>query len=111
MRGARGGYAVLCERMRQAGAVAPFSETPVSRAPRAIAAAHARYEDGRPRPLSAQSAKGDAMRTMIRASFKANVGVEDEVEINKLKMRAILGIQNYVIHESTRKAMARRRKP
>lgn len=51
------------------------------------------------------------MRTMIRASFKANVGVEDEVEINKLKMRAILGIQNYVIHESTRKAMARRGKP
>lgn len=62
-------------------------------------------------PLRLQSAKGDAMRTMIRSSFKANVGVKDEVEINKLKMRAILGIQNYVIHESTRKAMARRGKP
>jgi len=50
------------------------------------------------------------MREMIRQSFKANVGVEEQTDINELKMRAILGIQNYVIHESTRKAIARRGK-
>ena len=48
------------------------------------------------------------MRTMIRQSFKSNMAVEDQVEINQLKMRAILGIQNYVIHESTAKAIARK---
>jgi len=60
--------------------------------------------------IAAQSAKGNAMRSMIRQSFKSNMHVEDTSEINKLKMHAILGIQNYVIHESTRKAIARRGK-
>eukprot|EP00965_Chrysotila_dentata_P243805 6205619-Pleurochrysis_carterae.AAC.3 len=51
---------------------------------------------------SSQSAKGEAMRQMVRSSFKANLLMTDTAEISKLKMRAILGIQNYVIHESTR---------
>ena len=39
---------------------------------------------------------------MVRSSFKANMKVVDEAEIRKMKMQAIQGIQNYVIHESTR---------
>ena len=31
-------------------------------------------------------------------------------KINQLKMRAISGIQNYVIHENTRKALSKRGK-
>ena len=41
------------------------------------------------------------MRSMIRASFKAQVAVEDPAEIARLKMLAIVGLQNYVIHEQT----------
>ena len=50
----------------------------------------------------AQSAKGEAMRAMIRSSFKANMHVTDPAQIAQLKMRAAVGIQNYVIHDSTR---------
>ena len=52
--------------------------------------------------MSLQSSKGEAMRQMVRSSFKANMKVVDEAEIRKMKMQAIQGIQNYVIHESTR---------
>ena len=59
--------------------------------------------------IAAQSAKGDAMRQMIRSQFKANMYVEDEKEIDRLKMLAIVGMQNYVIHESTSKAVEKRK--
>ena len=39
---------------------------------------------------------------MIRSSFKANMHVTDPAQIAQLKMRAAVGIQNYVIHDSTR---------
>jgi len=59
--------------------------------------------------IAAQSAKGDAMRAMIRQSFRAQMGVTDEKEIARLKMLAVVGLQNYVIHEQTGKALDRRR--
>ena len=55
--------------------------------------------------IAAQSAKGEAMRAMVRSSFKEHVHVTDPAEISKLKMRAMVGIQNYVIHDSTRHAL------
>lgn len=48
------------------------------------------------------------MRQMVRTSFKAQMHVEDDEQIRKLKMQAIQGIQNYVIHESTRCAPSAR---
>ena len=35
--------------------------------------------------------------------------VEDPKEISRLKMLAVVGLQNYVIHESTKKAVAKKR--
>ena len=58
--------------------------------------------------IAARSAKGEAMRAMVRTQFKAQVHVEDEAEISRLKMLAVTGLQNYVIHESTQKATAQR---
>ena len=58
--------------------------------------------------IAARSAKGEAMRTMVRAQFKAQMHVTDEAEVRRLKMLAIAGIQNYVIHEQTGKAIAQR---
>ena len=73
------------------------------------------------------------MRSMVRSSFKAQVRpvtlrrpalaclcparralrsqmhVTDPTEISKLKMLAIVGIQNYVIHEQTGTAVESRR--
>ena len=60
--------------------------------------------------IAAGSAKGDAMRSMIRSQFKANMLVEDEKEIARLKMLAVVGLQNYVIHEQTGKALEKRRR-
>jgi len=55
--------------------------------------------------IAAQSAKGDAMRQMIRGQFRANMHVEDPKEISRLKMLGVVGLQNYVIHEQTNKAL------
>ena len=60
--------------------------------------------------IAAQSAKGDAMRSMIRQNFRTNVGVTDPKEISRLKMLAIVGLQNYVIHEQTGKAIEKRKR-
>ena len=60
--------------------------------------------------IAAQSAKGDAMRVMIRQSFKAQLHVTDPKEISRLKMLAIVGLQNYVIHEQTGKALEKKRR-
>ena len=38
---------------------------------------------------------------MIRSSFKQQVGVTDPQEISRLKMLAIVGVQNYVVYEQT----------
>ena len=59
--------------------------------------------------IAAQSAKGDAMRQMVRSSFKAQMHVEDPKEIGRLKMLAVVGLQNYVIHEQTGKAVESRK--
>ena len=59
--------------------------------------------------IAARSAKGDAMRAMIRASFRAQLHVTDEAEIKRLKMLAVVGLQNYVIHEQTGKAVEGRK--
>lgn len=59
--------------------------------------------------IAARSAKGDAMRQMVRSAFKAQMHVTDIAEINRLKMLAVQGLQNYVIHESTKKAVAKKR--
>mmetsp|Transcript_11944 Transcript_11944/g.24261 ORF Transcript_11944/g.24261 Transcript_11944/m.24261 type:complete len:116 (-) Transcript_11944:236-583(-) len=59
--------------------------------------------------IAANSAKGDGMRQMVRASFRAQMHVTDETEIARLKLLAVKGLQNYVIMESTSKAVARRR--
>ena len=60
--------------------------------------------------IAAQSAKGDAMRTMIRQSFRAQMAVTDPKEISRLKMQAVLGLQNYVIHEQTEKALDKKKR-
>ena len=60
--------------------------------------------------IAARSAKGEAMRQMVRAQFKAQMHVTDEQEVRRLKMLAIAGIQNYVIHEQTGRAVESRRK-
>ena len=59
--------------------------------------------------IAAQSAKGDAMRAMVRSSFKKQMHVTDAAEIARLKMIAVNGLQNYVIHESTTKAVAKKK--
>ena len=41
------------------------------------------------------------MRAMIRSNFKAQVHVTDPQEISRLKMQAIVGLQNYVVFEQT----------
>ena len=43
--------------------------------------------------------------TQVRSSFKAQMHVEDPTEISRLKMLAIVGLQNYVIQEWTGKAV------
>ena len=55
--------------------------------------------------IAANSPKGDAMRMMIRQSFRAQLHVTDPAEIQRLKMLAVVGLQNYVIHEQTGKAV------
>ena len=47
---------------------------------------------------------------MIRSSFKAQMFVEDPKEIERLKMQAIVGLQNYVIHEQTGRAVENRKR-
>ena len=51
--------------------------------------------------LLLQSSKGEAMRSMIRSSFKAQRDVTDPQEIARLKSLAIVGVQNYVVFEQT----------
>ena len=60
--------------------------------------------------IAAQSVKGDAMRQMVRMQFRSQMHVTDTAEIKRLKMLAIAGIQNYVIHEQTGRAVEKRRR-
>ena len=60
--------------------------------------------------IAAQSAKGNAMRSMIRAQFRAQMHVDDPKEISRLKMLAMVGLQNYVIHEQTSKAVDKKKR-
>lgn len=60
--------------------------------------------------IGGSSAKGEGMRAMIRTSFRAQLHVTDKKEISRLKMLAIVGLQNYVIHEQTSKALEKKRK-
>ena len=60
--------------------------------------------------IAARSSKGDAMRAMIRQSFRAQLHVTDPKEISRLKMLAVVGLQNYVIHEQTGKAVDKKRR-
>ena len=60
--------------------------------------------------IAAGSAKGEAMRSMVRQQFRSQMGVTDEKEIARLKMLAVVGLQNYVIHEQTGKALEKRRR-
>ena len=48
------------------------------------------------------------MRAMIRQSFRAQLRVTEPTEIARLKMLAVVGLQNYVIHEQTSKVTAKR---
>lgn len=50
------------------------------------------------------------MREMIRGQFRSNMAEADPKEISRLKMLAIVGLQNYVIHEQTGKALEKRGK-
>ena len=59
--------------------------------------------------IAARSAKGDAMRAMVRQQFRGNMEVTDPQEISRLKMLAVVGLQNYVIHEQTGKALDKRK--
>ena len=59
--------------------------------------------------LAAGGAKGEAMRQMVRMQFKAQMHVTDKAEIDRLKMLAVKGLQNYVIHESTTKAVQKKK--
>ena len=59
--------------------------------------------------IAANSAKGDGMRQMVRSSFRAQMHVTEAAEIARLKLLAVKGLQNYVIMESTNKAVARKR--
>jgi len=60
--------------------------------------------------IAAGSAKGDAMRMMVRQQFKAQMHVTDPQEIDRLKMLGVIGLQNYVIHEQTTKAVDSRKR-
>ena len=60
--------------------------------------------------IAAHSAKGEAMRQMVRSSFRAQLHVTDPKEIHRLKMLAVVGLQNYVIHEQTGKALEKRKR-
>ena len=59
--------------------------------------------------IAAGGAKGEAMRQMVRMQFKAQMHVTDKAEIDRLKMLAVKGLQNYVIHESTTKAVQKKK--
>ena len=60
--------------------------------------------------IAAQSSKGEAMRAMIRQSFRAQLHVTDTQEIHRLKMLAVVGLQNYVIHEQTGRALDKKKR-
>ena len=60
--------------------------------------------------IAAHSTKGEAMRTMIRGQFRAQMGATEPEEIARLKMLAVVGLQNYVIHEQTGKALDKRKR-
>ena len=60
--------------------------------------------------IAAQSSKGEAMRAMIRQSFRAQLHVTDPKEIHRLKMLAVVGLQNYVIHEQTGRALEKKKR-
>lgn len=60
--------------------------------------------------IAAASAKGIAMRSMIRQNFRQNMAVEDPKEVRRLKMLAVVALQNYVIYEQTGKALEKRGK-
>jgi hypothetical protein len=47
---------------------------------------------------------------MVRSSFRAQMHVTDPAEIQRLKMLGVVGLQNYVIHEQTGKAISKRSK-
>jgi hypothetical protein len=60
--------------------------------------------------IAAHSAKGEAMRSMIRGQFRAQMDVTEPEEIARLKMLAVVGLQNYVIHEQTGKALDKKKR-
>ena len=53
--------------------------------------------------IGSNSAKGRAIKAGIRSSFKANKGVEDPAEVERLKGTAIRALANYVLAESSLK--------
>ena len=63
-----------------------------------------------PNPTYLTSKRLFSVFAMIRTSFRAQLHVTDKKEISRLKMLAIVGLQNYVIHEQTSKALEKKRK-
>ena len=48
------------------------------------------------RHLAGESRKGDKMREMIRAQFRAGASETDEAKIEVLKFAAVRGLSNYM---------------
>ena len=53
--------------------------------------------------LGGRSAKGDALRNMLRAEFRKHASETDETRINELKQNAIRGLSNYLIYANAQK--------
>mmetsp|Transcript_10652 Transcript_10652/g.15945 ORF Transcript_10652/g.15945 Transcript_10652/m.15945 type:complete len:107 (+) Transcript_10652:59-379(+) len=53
--------------------------------------------------IGGQGAKGKAMRGMIALEFRKHLNEKDKVKIDDLKMHAVRGLSNYMVHESSGK--------
>ena len=47
--------------------------------------------------IAGNSAKGHALKTMIRTEFRKNAAVTDEDKIEELKFAAVRGMSNYLL--------------
>lgn len=58
--------------------------------------------------IGAKSAKGDQLRTMIRAEFRKNMDIADDNKIRELKLSAVNIIRNYLVHDAASKIQEQR---
>ena len=53
--------------------------------------------------IGGRSAKGDALRSMLRTEFRKNAGETDAARIDELKQNAVRGLSNYLIYANAQK--------